>query len=162
MDNRKVKRTIKESQTINSDTGEVLSSTATSVSYSKEPDFIKLYLDDLIKISNLPAGANKTIYALLPKMNYDNEIVLSKSMKDELCQKLSIKINSFEHNLGDLVANGILMKKSNNHYLMNPNYYARGTWSDISRLRMTVTYTKDGKFISVETSGKEIPFTEFS
>ena len=75
------KTTLKNTEIIDEKTGELLQSKTTKISYEKEPDYVKLYLEDVNKILNLKGRANETLLALIRKMNYDNEVVLTPDMK---------------------------------------------------------------------------------
>ena len=74
-----------ESTAVNSDTGEVLSEVRyTKRKVSKEPNFIKLYLDDVMLLSDIPRSKSDVLYLLLRKMNYDNEITVVASHKRDI------------------------------------------------------------------------------
>lgn len=139
------KTTLKNTEIIDEKTGELLQSKTTKISYEKEPDYVKLYLEDVNKILNLKGRANETLLALIRKMNYDNEVVLTPDMKKELAASLNVKLNTFEHNITILIQNNIFIKKGVNFYLVNPNIIAKGDWQTIKTIRMTVTYDKNGR-----------------
>ena len=111
-----------------------------------------MYLHDIGRLCNLKKDTNKTLLALLRKMNYDNEIVLATSIKKELAEALKIKINTLEHAIGDLVRSGILHRLANNYYMVNPHLIAKGSWKDIQLLRMNITYSIEGRTIKTDTS----------
>jgi len=156
MDKTKIKRQQKNITTIETivdrNSGEVISEAATVRSSSTEPDFVKMYLHDVGRLCNLKKDTNKTLLALLRKMNYDNEVVLASTIKKELAEALKIKINTLEHAIGDLVKSGILYRVANNHYEINPLLIAKGSWKDIQLLRMNITYSPEGRIIKTDTS----------
>ncbi len=157
--NKLVSKKVKVSQTINDRTGEILESSSSTIAFTQEPEFVKLYFQDMLLLHSLSSTGNRAINVLISKMNYDNEIVLTSGIKNELAKKLSIAKNTLEHAISELVKKGILLKKGNNWYLVNPKLYARGKWQDIQKLQMTLTYSENGRIIDVSSSTqKELPF----
>jgi len=141
------KRISKVENTVDLNTGEIIENKVTTTYANNEPEYIKLYLQDISKILALSTKGEKTLLALVRKMNYDNEIVLTGKMKETMSDDLSIKKNTLEHGIGELVNSGILAKIGNNHYLVNPNIMGRGRWADIQQIIMKVMYNKSGKLL---------------
>ena len=154
MEKRYTKSVTKETIVTDKNTGEILEENIQTAQWKSEPEFVKLYLEDISKLIDLPKDAQKTILALLRKMNYDNQIVLAKQIKTELAATLNIKTNTFEHSLGTLVKKNVLLKKGNNVYLVNPFLFGKGSWKSIQEIRMTITYNQDGRLIEVGTSNQ--------
>lgn len=155
----KIKNKQKLTEVVDVNTGEIMDSQMETVSYSQEPDFVKMYIDDLSYLHGLTSANNSVLHSLLSKMNYDNEIILVSKVKDEMANKIGLMKNTFEHGIGVLVKKGILIKKGNNYYIVNPFLFARGSWKDIRSIRMTIKYSKEGKDIKVILdSQQEIPF----
>jgi hypothetical protein len=160
MENRK-RNKIKSTEVIDAKTGEVLDQQMTSVRYEQEPDFVKLYYEDIGLIYRLSSMGNKTLFSLIRKMNYDNEIVLASTMKEDMSKALKMKKNTFEHGIGELVNKGILLKKGNNFYVVNPHLFGRGSWTKIREIRMVIKYTKEGRLVeSVFDPQMDLPFEE--
>lgn len=142
-------------QTVNTaidfSTGEVKSETKTNVyKLPQEPEYIKLYLQDINKIFNLPKGCSPALYEILKKMNYDGEIVLNKYVKAECAKNSNLKPSSFDNCITDLVKKDILKRKATGTYLANPHLFGKGSWSDICKQRnfyLTVKYSKNGREI---------------
>jgi len=133
-------------------TGEIISEKTTSQRFTSEPEFVKLYLNDVIKLFEL-SGTTKTVFlALIRKMNYDNEIVLAGAMKEELAASTKLKKNTFEHSIGDLVTKGVLFKKGNNYYIVNPTLVGKGSWEHVQKIIMTFTYDRNGRMIKTDYS----------
>ncbi|WP_430957225.1 hypothetical protein, partial [Pseudomonas aeruginosa] len=56
-------------------TGEVTQTAENKViRLPQEPEFIKLYLQDINKIFDLPKGCSPALYEILKKMNYEGHI----------------------------------------------------------------------------------------
>lgn len=146
----KIRVVTKTENITDNNTGELLSSTSTSIGYEQEPDYVKLYLKDISMIHDLSGSNNAVMHALLGKMNYDGEVVLVSKMKEEICARISIAKTTFEHSIGTLVKKGVLIKKGNNFYLFNPYLFARGKWNSIKQIRMTINYSQSGREIKSE------------
>jgi hypothetical protein len=147
---KQTKTILKESFTTDLNTGEVVDSNSTAIRFSQEPEYVKLYLKDVAKIYDLGQSMGKQFLALLRKMNYDNQIVLSSLIKETLAIELGIKKNTLEHSLHVLIIKGILLKQASNQYLVNPHLIGKGTWKDIREIRMHITYGKDGRLVKTE------------
>lgn len=135
-----------EEHTIDFQTGEMMSKrTATKRYLNKEPDFVKLYLDDVMKLNDIPAKKTDVLYLLLKKMNYDNEITVVASHKRDIAKQLSCSVISIDKTLGLLVDKNILIRKDRGVFLANPNIFGKGNWKDIEQLRLLLTYDSKGK-----------------
>jgi hypothetical protein len=144
---------IVEEHMIDFSTGETVSKrTATKRYINKEPDFVKLYLDDVMKLNDIPAKKTDVLYLLLKKMNYDNEITVVASHKREIADKLNCAIISIDKTLKVLVDKGILIRKDRGVFFANPNIFGKGNWKDIEQLRLLLTYDKKGKNIESSIS----------
>jgi len=98
---------------IDQTTGELLVEKNTEEAYvSKEPDFIKLYLDNILMINNLPNGIQKCLNVLLKRMGYDNIVVLNAYIKKQMAEELGYKtVQSLNNNINKLVGQNIMIRK---------------------------------------------------
>jgi len=139
-----------ETQTINEETGEIktLETTRTKM-VPKEPSYIKMYLDDLGKLFDLPKGPRELLYVLVQRMDYDGFISITASAKDRLCEKLSIQKQTFANYLNTLSKSSILRNVGRGEYEVNPHLFAKGEWKDIAKRRqafsLTITYSPEGR-----------------
>jgi hypothetical protein len=155
---RNKKTVIKETTNVDQSTGEILDRNFVATKWNAEPDFVKLYIADLSLLFELSKTADKALFALIRKMNYDNEIVLTSYMKNEMAEMLKMKKNTLEHCIGELCLSGIFLKKGNNMYFVNPKLFGKGAWSEISKIRMTVEYSVHGKMVGTTVSRQpELP-----
>ena len=157
------KITTRVTEIVDRKTGEILYDEGTTVSFEREPDYVKLYLNDISRLMNLTVSGHRTFFALLRKMNFDCEIILTTSVRKEMVEGLVMPNNTFKHSIMDLVDAGILFRKANNHYLVNPKLIARGSWADIRKIVLTISYSEDGRMIQTEFQGQgqpRIPFPE--
>jgi hypothetical protein len=131
---------------VNLETGELLKeSTTTSKSVETEPDFVKLYLDDVLRLSNLPTVSNTILNQMLRYMNYENVITVTKFQKENIAQRLGVKVNTIEHAIGKFVKEGILTKVASGNYVANPYLFGKGKWANLRKLRLVVDYDAEGR-----------------
>lgn len=142
---------------IDHETGEVKTTMKlTSVKHEQEPSFIKLYLNDLCKLNDIPKSGNDTLNELLQLTDYRNEIVLNSAIKERLCKALGIKKPSLDNNISKLTAQGILNRVARGIYMLNPHIFGKGKWQDIKKLRIEWEYSSKGReAIKVETDTHE-------
>lgn len=152
------KKIVKEVTTtsVDMETGEVkISSNEREQVVAREPDYIKLYIEDLVKLKDLPKATNDILYNVLKRMNYQNEIILVSHNKKKIASDLGIKPNTIDQNLMKLTKKGILTRVARGVYIANPYLFGRGKWQDIKSLRMKVVYNKNGKFITTEVDKQQ-------
>ena len=152
------KKIIKQSTqtTIDGNSGEIMEVVdRKEFKVDREPDYIKLYLDDLAYLMHLPN--NDVLFCLLKKMNYEGEVILIKSIVEDICQKTNLKNRTYFYSLiKKYTDKDILIKKDRGVYLFNPFFFGRGKWEDIQKIRMSIDYTpSDGRQINIEAIVKE-------
>jgi hypothetical protein len=135
--------------TVDSITGEVIEiETINDFKVDREPDFVKLYLGDIGKLFNLPNTS--LLMALLHQMNYDNEIVLNASIKRKICALIGDKMSlaNLEKIISIYTKKEILIRKDRGLYMFNPYLFGRGSWKDINKIRLSISYSPEGKDIN--------------
>lgn len=147
----KKKVTKVENTTIIDENG-VIKSHETSQTYlaESEPYYVKLYLNDIVRIHGLPPSSNKVLLALIASMGYNNMVVLISTNKRIMCERLGIKMNTFNKCLVELKKEGLIQSIDRSCYFIDPNIVGRGKWEDIKSLRTVITYTSEGRNISTE------------
>lgn len=126
---------------------------------SREPDFVKLYLDDVMKLNDIPKKKTDVLYLLLKKMNYDNEITVVASHKREMAKELDCSVINIDKTLHLLVNKGVLIRKDRGVFFANPLLFGKGSWQDIEELRLQLRYNKhDGKQIGATVSKDDTMF----
>lgn len=116
----------------------------------KEPDYVKLYITDIMKLSDLPKSCNSLLMELLKRATYSNEIVIVKSIRESICKTLGIADITFRKAMEQFVDKGILTKQNKNVFVANPFLFGRGSWADIKNLRLMVEYNSQGRFLIME------------
>lgn len=148
-DNKKGIYKTLETEVIDSETGEVLQykSETEKVYFDKEPDYVKLYLKDIVRLKELPPTSERLLMVIVKHMGYNNLFQAYKPLKLVICQQLGMSINTLNNQISNLRKAGILIpmdKYGRGLYLVDPNLFARGNWKDIKNLRLVIDYNPDG------------------
>jgi hypothetical protein len=115
---------------------------------AREPDYIKLYVNTLLAFKDLPKQMNALLIELLNIMTFANKeakhggqlIILNMFVKNEICERLGIRMSTFKNALTNLTKSGILKRVGNSTYQANPNMFGRGEWLDIKSIRATFDF----------------------
>ena len=136
---------------INNDTGEI-KETNTTVNIKKrvpkEPDFIKLYLQDICKLKSIPSTGSKLLNELLKYTSYDNTILIPSYVKQEIARNLNTSVGTISNALTKLVKEEILKRKGGGAYFLNPFLFGKGEWTKIRKIRMSWEYSENGKYLN--------------
>lgn len=144
-------------------TGEIIrSEEKISKNWGSEPPFIKLYLQDILYLKDLPKAHNSVLLALLKRASWANEgmeISLTAGTKRLMLKELNLKnIRTINNALSDFVKTEILYRIETGVYRFNPYLFGKGDWQDISKLRLTIDYSLNGKtFGSVIAYNESLP-----
>jgi hypothetical protein len=117
-------------------------------SWGNEPPYIKLYLQDILFLSDLPRGHENILYALLKRTCYATDskgmqLSISIGIKKIIAKELGLQnVRSINNVLSDLVRGKLLMRIEKGLYDLNPYLFAKGDWQNISRLRLQIDYSK--------------------
>lgn len=140
---------------ITNNDGEIVKEvTATTYAVKNEPDYIKIYLKDILYLKDLPKGLNKVLLALLQRANYGNEIILNASIKRQIASEVEMEYNSVCQTLTKFVKGKILIRRDSGIYYANPLLFGRGKWSEIHSLRLTLDYNFEGRTFNAEITNK--------
>lgn len=142
-----IKKTTYESVNTITDmnTGEVtVMKTHTQSVMEKEPDFIKLYVADIMKLNNLPRNSGLVMNCLLRSMSYNNIIPAYAPIKRLICAELSIGMDSLNKAIDSLFKAGMLVRIERGIYMADPNLFGKGEWKNIKNLRLVIDYKEDG------------------
>jgi hypothetical protein len=139
---KETKVVIKETTTsIIDDDGVHLKSQNTQKSIvSREPQYIKLYLQDIIYLNDLPKWLSQVLYSLLKLLNYDNEIYLNAELRKRISEELEIKPQTLNDAILKLNKSKILVKIGSGTYIANPMLFGKGEWLGIRTIRLKVEY----------------------
>ena len=129
------------------DQGEMVSKKANKVlSWGAEPSYIKLYLQDILYLSDMPTKHSAILYELLKRSPYAGDkdgmqVIVNASLKRRIKETLGFKnMSSVNNAITDFVKGKILYRVDVGMYNFNPFLFGKGDWQDISRLRLEVNY----------------------
>jgi len=114
-----------------------------------EPDFIKLYLDDIGALHNLKGAGSALLNEMLKYVNYKNEIVLSSRIRKEIAGNLGISTGALDTRLNRILKTKVLIAHGTNDYELNPFLFGRGKWKNVYKRRvkhinLSLTYSEKG------------------
>lgn len=134
-------------ETIVTENGELVERrTNQTLSWGAEPPYIKLYLQDILYLSDIPKSHENILFELLKRATYAGDaygmtVTLSSGMKQIIAKKLGIKnVRSINNALSELVKGEILFRVATGVYQFNTYLFGKGDWQDIGRLRLEVNY----------------------
>lgn len=128
----------------NPETGEVIDVHKVSI-LPKEPNFVKLYLDDILLLNDVPKWISSILHELLKYMNYQNEIVLNAYVKKQIAAQLNVIPRTVDNALLAFTKKEILFRKGPGVYVANPYLFGKGDWSNIQKIRLEIEWTPNGK-----------------
>jgi len=125
------------------ETGEITSHTKSEVTaYESEPPYIKMYIKDVVRLKDLPAGSSKVLFQLLSRMGYNNTIATYKPFKKLIASDLGLSLSYIEDCISMFIKAGLLIRVDRGMYMADPDLFARGSWKDIKELRLAITYNQ--------------------
>ncbi|MHB0803751.1 replication/maintenance protein RepL [Bacillus thuringiensis] len=134
--------------------GEKVEETKTMIlNYGKEPDYIKIYLDNIMFIAEIPGWVSRIMYELIKTVSYANKgqfIIVNAGYKRILAENLGIKPQSVTNAINDLVKKDILIRKESGVFLLNPQYFGKGEWKDIAKIRYEIELSAHGKTLKLK------------
>jgi hypothetical protein len=128
--------------------GEVIEEIKNQVAYvEREPDYVKLYISDILRLQDIPKSGNDILLAIIKRMTYNNDIALFAPVKREIASDLGIKEITVSKAIELFTNKSILLRKDRGLYLINPFFFGRGKWDDIRKVRLQVIYSEEGRMI---------------
>lgn len=127
-------------------TGEKILSSVEATSYliEREPDYVKLYIADIARLKDVPAGMSKVLFEIMKNITYNGIIMAYKPVKLIMCANMGIGIAYLNKCIDEFQKKGILIRYARGVYIADPNLFAKGSWKDIQNLRLVIDYNADG------------------
>ena len=149
------KVTMVESNTVTDENGEIKQQSRTVTwNYGKEPDYIKIYLDNIMFLAELQGWVSKVLYELIKSTSYADKgqlIIVNAGYKRIVAEKLDMKPQSITNAINYLVKNEILIKQEQGVFLLNPMFFGRGEWKDIAKIRYEIELSGKGKTLKLKS-----------
>jgi len=117
----------------------------------QEPPFVKLYLDQVLFLSDLPKHLNGVLMALLERMPYTGKgFAINGFIRSQVAEELKMTEGSVRNAITKLTHGKLLVRIGTGTYQFNPNFFGRGDWKDIERLRLETVYDYRGRTFTAE------------
>ncbi|MED3202188.1 replication/maintenance protein RepL [Bacillus toyonensis] len=125
------------------------------INWGTEPNYIKVYLDTILYLKDLPKGLNSILYAFLKRMSYGNQLVVNAALKRQIAKELELSLSSINNAISKFVKGELLIREDTGLYKVNPHLFGKGDWKDIAKIRLEVVFDSEGKTIMSEIEKKE-------
>lgn len=134
------------SQTVDIKTGEIILDKVKTKSFliDKEPNYVKLYLDDIARLKDVPTGMSKVLFQIMKSVSYNGIIMAYKPVKLLMCKDMGISMSYLNKCINTFHRQGILIRYARGVYIGDPNLFAKGSWKDIKNLRLVIEYNENG------------------
>lgn len=131
-------------EVVDVETGEVSQTVVTKTfSAEKEPPYIKMYVEDVAKLRDVPSGMSPILLELISQMGYNNIIPAYKPIKLITCRKLGISLDYLNKAIQEFYQKGLFIRVARGVYMADPELFARGKWEDIKTLRLMIDYNTE-------------------
>lgn len=133
-----------------------------------EPEYIKLYIEDIGRIFKLKQGHQKILMYVAACVDYDGIISLTAGRKERIGKKVNQVVKSVDNALGEFVKAGLLHRIGRGDFELDPSIFARGEWRRIRERRMAfemrTTYSENGgrKIVTNATSVQDDLFNDMA
>lgn len=153
----------KEETVIDQLTGEILSSTQTTiVKTSTEPDYIKVYYSTMLAFNQIQDVPVSFVLSLSKYIEWTNEgkpmyITLNKRIKTEMMKDCDLSLPQIDRYIKKSVDNGLLFRTEfRGVYEVNPFMIAKGKWESIRKLQTNYDYINGQWERTIETKKQEM------
>jgi hypothetical protein len=144
--------------TVDQLTGEIITQTQKVIELRKiepEPNYVKLYLDDLARLVNLQEGHKSILPYIAAGVDYEGFVTLSAGRKARIAATAGCSVKSINNAITEYVKRGILIRIGCGEYELDPRLFAKGEWRKIRERRlkfvMKIIYSEsDGRSITTE------------
>lgn len=135
-----------ELRTVNVNTGEVISGVS-EVKCSTIDAFIMCFLNSISEITNLDGNSMRVLLWCWKFSSFNNSLPMGNTITNNTVFRNSIRENGGD--LSDSVITkafhilskkGLLIKQCKGQYVLNPEYFFKGTLSDRSSVKYIVSY----------------------
>ena len=131
------------------ETKEVTLSMGERIIKNNEPAYVKLYIDDLKHVYGIDGGDLNLLVTLAKYMNYENIVDLVPRIKDEIMNQLGwTNKASLSTSLYRLKKSSVIFSVGRGSYRINPYLFAKGGWTNVSKIRTTIEYSLTGRVVT--------------
>lgn len=144
-----MRKAIEVTERIDNTTGEVITSTVVKRFKGDEPNYIKVYLEDISYLHGLPTATSDVLQELLKYVTYGTqEIILNAVAKKRIVEATGLAMQTLNNKLQELLKAGIIDRVAVGTFVLNPYLFGKGDWKTINELRnqnihLSIIYDKD-------------------
>jgi hypothetical protein len=146
------KNTIRETQHIDTNTGEIIGEITVS-NYKAEPSFVKLYLQDIELLSGI--SNNGILGEFLKHMDYTNQIVVNSYIKRQVAERSGNTVKNVEKQMALYIKKHIWQRVDRGTYIFNAYLFGKGKWADVLKIRTVIDYEPQGRTITTNITRKD-------
>ena len=147
LSNRQTKKVVREFEEITVDqNGEFKEGKSVKESrIESEPNFVKLYLQDILFFNGIPKGISSVLFGLLNYMGYDHRIFVNSAMKKIIAQQNGLTFRTVHQAITTLTKNKVLIREETGLYVVNPYLIGKGDWMNIKEIRRQIVWSSEGR-----------------
>ena len=113
------------------------------------------YTRDLLRLKGIQESLAELLVEILRKANYDNQIILNATIKNEMGENMGYSLGTIDNALTRFVNDGLLIREGRGVYLPNKDYFWKRAEEDqIERIYLNVNYEKAERLIAVKLQTK--------
>ena len=124
-------------------TGEITEREIFRRQVANKEQFVRAYIEDIGALAKCSGAEQSFVLCSLKYLDYaTNEFILTVDRRKDICACAGIKLNTANSAVTRLVKKNILIRKSENTYILNPKIFFYG--KDIDRatvLKAVIVYT---------------------
>lgn len=139
---------------VDGESGEILARTVSTVEVKtlpREPDYIKMYIDDIGRLHGLKPQTREVLLYVAAASGYDGIATISARRKASIAQTIGTTVHVVSNSLTECVRAGVLRRVAQGEYEPDPALFARGSWAEIRERRASfmaaVIYGPSGRQI---------------
>ena len=116
-----------------------------------EPPYVKMYLERLGDLKKLNGKECSIMREILYMMSYKtNTLYIINHTRKIIADNCDTTDGVVKKSLTKFIKQGIMTRISTGTYSVNPNYFGKGSWNDIKKLRLTLEFSEDGETMVLE------------
>lgn len=119
-----------------------------------EPDFVKLYIRDVCRVSGLSAVQHKIFTFMLANMNHENLVSYGSLTKKKFLDDNAIKSPTFNNNIKGLIESFLIERVAKGEFRVNKKFAVKVDWSKVQSIKWETIYSRNGKEEVVTIKGK--------
>lgn len=127
--------------------GEILQDFVVERVCDTQEEFLKIYTKSIDDLANIDHQTFQVLLIVLKRAKYSdkdnvdgNEFFNNNNFKEEVKKKLGLKENAINKYVSNLNKANILLRINKGSYILNPRYFAKGTMTKKTRMKLIVQY----------------------